>query len=546
MHIKFLPHGSPRGRSGRPASLAAEYLTREKDHAGRPRDEIKVLRGDPEMTAAVADSLSFKHTYNSAVLSFHPDDKPTPEQIDKLLNEFEKTAWPGLEQDRYTWTAISHRVGDDTHIHVLTARVDLETGKSLNIAPPGWQKTYDELRDWFNYEHGWARPDDPARAKDLQSDRLEIHLKRKGLELKDRHKQKHKITEYLMTCVERGLISDRDGIIKALHDIGLETPREGKSYITVMDSKGNRLRLKGALYDAGFRPGRQDRSTNERDRGFIQERADESLRKLEKARSKRAEYNHQRYGTGSKEHTWGIGRDEKYPVRHISNGIRDQDRLRDGFKPEQGPERTVLDRAEGPEREISKSGQNAGGPPVMDISDRNGFNDRGRNLGIFGIHGGEDRPAAGDDESVKSADRGIREIAYRGSERRRQGVSHIAEGDESKRGVEAGRSKRNRIRGRVIYDGIRDSVTEIFRKIGQTIRRGYERFVRARSGFDRTIQDYERANQRIDSSNRRLRRSNSKIDRCIQQSREYNEKASEIIKNHEQQRNRGRGGGRGR
>ena len=28
------------------------------------------------------------------------------------------------------------------HVHVLAARCDLETGKSLNIAPPGWQKTF--------------------------------------------------------------------------------------------------------------------------------------------------------------------------------------------------------------------------------------------------------------------------------------------------------------------------------------------------------------------------------------------------------------------
>ena len=46
--------------------------------------------------------------------------------------------------------------------------VDLETGKSLNIAPPGWQKTFGPLRDAFNHEHGWSRPDDPARARAQQ------------------------------------------------------------------------------------------------------------------------------------------------------------------------------------------------------------------------------------------------------------------------------------------------------------------------------------------------------------------------------------------
>ena len=40
-------------------------------------------------------------------------------------------------------------------------------GKSLNIAPPGWQKTFDPLRDWQNHKHGWTRPDDPERRRTL-------------------------------------------------------------------------------------------------------------------------------------------------------------------------------------------------------------------------------------------------------------------------------------------------------------------------------------------------------------------------------------------
>ena len=53
-------------------------------------------------------------------------------------------------------------------MHILAARVDLETGKSLNIAAPGWQKTFDALRDWQNHENGWSRPDDSERARDVQ------------------------------------------------------------------------------------------------------------------------------------------------------------------------------------------------------------------------------------------------------------------------------------------------------------------------------------------------------------------------------------------
>ena len=65
------------------------------------------------------------------------------------MDEFEKTAWAGLEPDRYAWAAVQHReAGRGVHVHVLAARCDLATGKSLNIAAPGWQKTFDALRDW--------------------------------------------------------------------------------------------------------------------------------------------------------------------------------------------------------------------------------------------------------------------------------------------------------------------------------------------------------------------------------------------------------------
>ena len=103
------------------------------------------------------------------MIAWSPEDRPTDAQIDAVLDEFEKTAWAGLDADRYSWTAVLHREqGGGAHVHVLTARCDPETGKSLNIAPPGWQKTFGPLRDAFNHEHGWSQPDDPARAQAQQ------------------------------------------------------------------------------------------------------------------------------------------------------------------------------------------------------------------------------------------------------------------------------------------------------------------------------------------------------------------------------------------
>ena len=160
MLIKFLRHGTGS------AAEAAEYLLRESDYLGTEREEIEVLRGDPHEVAAVADSLEFEHTHKSGVIAWAPEDSPTREQIERTLEEFEKTAWAGMEPDQYAWSAVLHREQDGgAHVHVLAANCELEHGRSHNIAAPGWQRLYDPLRDALNHEHGWARPDDPERIR---------------------------------------------------------------------------------------------------------------------------------------------------------------------------------------------------------------------------------------------------------------------------------------------------------------------------------------------------------------------------------------------
>ena len=127
MMIKFLAHGSGS------AAVAADYLTRQTDWTGQQREHIAVLRGDPHQVAAVADSLEFEHRYTSGVIAWAPEDQPSDEQISVVLDEFEKTAWAGLEEDRYCWAAVQHREGESVHVHVLAARCDLDSGKSLNM-----------------------------------------------------------------------------------------------------------------------------------------------------------------------------------------------------------------------------------------------------------------------------------------------------------------------------------------------------------------------------------------------------------------------------
>ena len=248
MHIKFLGGGGN-------ASAAASYLTADKDSQGIERAGVTVLRGDPAQVAAVADGLDFAHTYTSGVIAWAPDDQPTAAQVEAVLNEFEQTAWAGLEPDRYAWTAVQHdEPNGAVHVHILAARVDLETGKSLNIAPPGWQQAFDPLRDWQNAQHGWSRPDDPALQRDVQPGHtayLDAAALRQGLAVAEDPRQA--LTAYLTEGVVAGAIQDRAGIVQALEEVGLTVPRQGEHYLTAQDPEtGQKWRLKGVLYEREF------------------------------------------------------------------------------------------------------------------------------------------------------------------------------------------------------------------------------------------------------------------------------------------------------
>ena len=301
MHIKFLGGGGS-------AASAAAYLTAEKDAQGIERAGVTVLRGDPELVADVADSLDFAHTYTSGVIAWAPADEPTAAQIETVLNEFEQTAWAGLAPDRYAWTAVQHdEPTGAVHVHILAARVDLDTGKSLNIAPPGWQQTFDPLRDWQNAAHGWSRPDDPALQRDVQPGHTayqDATALRQGLAVAEDPRQV--LTEYLTEGVMAGAIQDRAGIVQALTEVGLTVPRQGEHYLTAQDPEtGEKWRLKGVLYERDFAghglaapAAGADRGAEPGDRGPDRARAATAEQELSSVRAARAAYHHERYGPG--------------------------------------------------------------------------------------------------------------------------------------------------------------------------------------------------------------------------------------------------------
>ncbi len=165
MLVKFFKGGTGKGSS------PVNYLIRETDSKGVRREPLpEVIKGNPKQTIQVIDSLDFKYKFHSGVISFAPEDAPTEAQQKAIIESFEKTAFPGLEADQYDilWVRHSHTSNGRIELHFVTPRVELTTGKSMSIAPPGWQNYYCHWRDKWNYEHQWSDPTDPARARTYQ------------------------------------------------------------------------------------------------------------------------------------------------------------------------------------------------------------------------------------------------------------------------------------------------------------------------------------------------------------------------------------------
>ena len=339
MHVKFL-------RAGRSGQKAAAYLLKE-----RAAEEVIVRRGNPVFFVGLVDRLGYKNPYSSAVVAFAPGDKPTEEQIEEVIEGFKKTAWAGLEDQDFCILVVEHRRkdGKGTHLHFLVANHHISRKKHYNPAPPGWQKRYDLLRDYFNLKYGWARPDDPKRARKVQPGYLAFP----GVGA-----EKRQVLEWAAGMAEMGLGAEE--IAEVARASGAEVPRMGSDYITLAWGK-QRVRV---------------RIEKKEKKEVRAPTIEEQKRKWQEAVERLAEENQKRYGQkGGKKHgragernrnsVTGAGRDR---VRRV------QTRNTAGADPGSGPGNLVvlqaharMDVGRGPGRGVPRKLQRLGRARVRRI-----------------------------------------------------------------------------------------------------------------------------------------------------------------------------------
>lgn len=254
----------------------------------------EVLRGDADRMRALIDACPHQWTYRAGVIAFTAEDGPNPAQQRQVMDAFESLAFAGLEPDQHDMLWVRHTHEGRVELHFVTPRMELASGRSFNIAPPGYQKHYDALRDVLNKEHGWNDPMAPERARETVS---LIESVRRG-------DARELIHDWIVQRIETGQIHDRPSMTEALTSAGFDLPRAGKNYITVRDPETDeRWRLKGDLFREDWTRKNTleralERSAGEPSRsgGRLDAIALDDLRdRLERSFEARASYNRDRY-----------------------------------------------------------------------------------------------------------------------------------------------------------------------------------------------------------------------------------------------------------
>ncbi|MDO6800016.1 relaxase/mobilization nuclease domain-containing protein [Shimia thalassica] len=285
-----------------------------RDDNGQPQTKIRdplpeVLHGNPDQTRDLIDASPNKWSYTAGVISFAESDDPSPDAQQEAIELFEALAFAGLDRDQYDCLWVRHSNEGNVELHFCTPRLELSTGKALNIAPPGHESAFSSLRDLMNKTHGWADPLDPERAREVQA----------TFEAPTRAQGREALHDWILDQISVGIITDRASMIDALSEAGFEIPRASSNYITAKDpDTGERWRLKGEIFhdDWQAEPPRREIERGpgndpERPRRLDGISAGELQERFQQHCDKRAAYNRDRYQVLSQRQQERVGEAER-------------------------------------------------------------------------------------------------------------------------------------------------------------------------------------------------------------------------------------------
>ncbi|SFU98400.1 relaxase/mobilization nuclease domain-containing protein, partial [Halomonas korlensis] len=294
MIIKFFRHGKGSESENPAASITGSlnYLVGDYDSSGNRRRVDPVwLRGDAEYMRQIAGYGNHAGSYTSGVLRFVEGLDDAQQQ--HMIDEFEKALLPGLDPCQYVSNWVRHQDKSGTELHFLIAGEELSTGKRVNA----YYHEKDRVRLYYwrrmmDAEHGFADPDDPARARFVASHH---DLPEKKAEMVDQ------LESMLLTMASQEIIKSRKDLVNTINKIeGIEVVRENPKTISIqIEGSKSANRLRGAIYHEDFAPTKLLGEELERKSRKYKEEAPEryksSRKRFEELHQKRSEYYQKRY-----------------------------------------------------------------------------------------------------------------------------------------------------------------------------------------------------------------------------------------------------------
>lgn len=296
------PHGS--------IQAAVNYLLGPRDAEGRLREAVVLLHGNPLLLVKVVNTLPYRHGYDSLIVSYAPDDRPSSKQIRQFVEQLTKVMFPGM-RDRFTWIVVEHRDTESVHLHILAACVDLRTGKQFSVRGMSVRPAK-LLCQITNFKNGWADPSDSFRAR-LAWYAKEVFIEETvaGQALPVGTEVHRHARALVITAVMAGRVANQSDVASVLTRIGT-VERLGHHSITLSvpgirsrGAAGTRVKFLGLLYSRKIDPMRildllapspvpqtlRRRNTDEEDRIL----AEELVHKLMRDSQRRAAALEERY-----------------------------------------------------------------------------------------------------------------------------------------------------------------------------------------------------------------------------------------------------------
>lgn len=280
--------------------MIVKFFHRSKEEGSRPinyflgneknREFARVLSGDPIITEHLINATRYEHKYKSGVLSFaERADEISEADRFRIMSDFEKTLFPGLEPDQYDVLWIEHADKDidannsigRLELNFLIPCQELRTGKRLQPYYAGADKS--RVNAWKNIVNREIKtvdgqsltdPNAPNRKRKVHNYIGAVNrpspynIKPKRAKLKDdldtssRDALRESINQHMLAelSARSGRLSDRKDVAHELTTgLGLTLERITPTSITIShrackdkSGKPQRVRLEGGIYRKDF------------------------------------------------------------------------------------------------------------------------------------------------------------------------------------------------------------------------------------------------------------------------------------------------------